>query len=653
MLQTPSLWEKLPEVNTVTINIANDNDVLDENDFTENDTEEELETSEDEIVLPRPLHRRYASSSNLENMQENSSLWIFNELYDQIKLIVHNINAEEASNELQRRLSSLRILLMSNDSEQMQIRSWHFGLSFIRFQLERLYSIDIMRLISVGPSPFWLRFKNKLQRRQQLIRSNSERIKPIRYGHSSAYRIFLRYGALAKLDQFYYSPEHSWPNKPTDRCSLFLSNDYSGGSIEWVIEERGERTKKQLLANNVDRTVIVNLLPDGFAMYICQTCNMNEFSAKEKFKNLAKHYHRPQNHPPHRSGPMRPAFADDRIPQRPSYEKDKRISVRNGIYFPTVQFELRINPSHLTNEKAQSTVRQTYKLLVEFFTSHNITVCYGTINSSQGPIANSFPIIELPSCIMRYSWQMLQNIGYRLQNQIDDRFCDDLCLLSRERYNADDLFYRVCVYLWRLFTLEPFVNLSNKLHDAVTESKRKRDDAAFGLINSLKSQNNTETYVPSVTLTPTTIRIKPLKLCRTNRVLRATSEFGEALDHFVLVEIRDENGQPLQSFHFQDLRDHFLDYLKKGFTLIDNNRCYRYLHHSQSQLRARQFWFYHHEPGVNLSSNEAYKWMGNFDKERNIAKYASRVALCFSTTIPTINVICFVILLYYLSSLIF
>jgi hypothetical protein len=241
---------------------------------------------------------------------------------------------------------------------------------------------------------------------------------------------------------------------------------------------------------------------------------------------------------------------------------------------------------------------------------------------------------------------MLLSIGYRFQIQIDDQFCDDLCLLSRERKNADDLFYRVCVYLSRLFTLEPFVNLSNELHDAIKESKRKRDDSSFGLINSLKSQNNTETYVPSVTLTPTTIRIKSLKLCRTNRVLRATAEFGEALDHFVLVEIRDENGQPLQSFHFQDLRDYFLKYLQEGFTLIDNNRCYRYLHHSQSQLRARQFWFYHHEPGVNLSFDEAYKWMGTFDKEKNVAKYASRVALCFSTTIPTINVIYFVVLMY-------
>jgi len=50
-----------------------------------------------------------------------------------------------------------------------------------------------------------------------------------------------------------------------------------------------------------------------------------------------------------------------------------------------------------------------------------------------------------------------------------------------------------------------------------------------------------------------TIQIKPLKLCRTK------SEFGEALDHFVLVEIRDENGQTLQAFHLQDLGDLFLD----------------------------------------------------------------------------------------------
>ncbi|CAF3873328.1 unnamed protein product [Rotaria sordida] len=630
---TISLWDKLREINSVTIDIANENDFLDEDDHSENDTEDEYEALNDVNNLPRPLHKPFASSSNLENMHQNTALWVWKD-YEQVKLIVHKIHAEDIKTELQRRLSRQGIRSMTNDDEQT--RSWHFGLSFVRFQLKCSHPIDIIRLTTIRSFPFWLKFKNSTQR-QRRIKSNSERIKPIRYGYTPPYRVSLRYGALTKLNEFCYSSEHSWSNQPKTRWSLFINNDRFGGFIEWVMEEPRERKKKQLLAINVDQTIIIHLLPDGFAMYICQTCNMNEYSAKDKLNNVVRRQYRPKN-PPHRPGPMRPAFSDDRLPQRFSYEKDKRLSIRNGLYFPTVQFEVRIDPDHLTNEKAQNTVRQTYKLLTNFFTSHNIAICHGMIDSRQGSQVNSFPTLKLPTLIMKYSWQMLVNIGYRLQIQMDQQFCDDIYQLSREPRNADDLFYRVCVYLSRLFTLEPFVNLSEKLRDAVIESKRKREESTFGLINSLDSQTNTETYVPSVTLTPTTIRIKPLKLCRTNRVLRAEQEFGKALEHFALVEIRDENGRRIQSFHFRDLRDLFLDYLQNGFTLMDNNRYYRYLHHSQSQLRANQFWFYHHEPGLNRSFDKAYEWMGKFDKERNIAKYASRIALCFSTTTPTINV---------------
>lgn len=46
-------------------------------------------------------------------------------------------------------------------------------------------------------------------------------------------------------------------------------------------------------------------------------------------------------------------------------------------------------------------------------------------------------------------------------------------------------------------------------------------------------------YVPSVTLTPTTICVNPFKLVKTNRVLRE-SKFGGHL-MFSLVDIRDEN----------------------------------------------------------------------------------------------------------------
>ncbi|CAF4181889.1 unnamed protein product, partial [Rotaria sordida] len=46
---------------------------------------------------------------------------------------------------------------------------------------------------------------------------------------------------------------------------------------------------------------------------------------------------------------------------------------------------------------------------------------------------------------------------------------------------------------------------------------------------------------------------------------------------------------------------------------MDSNRYYQYLHHSQSQLRVNQFWFYHHEPGINRSFDKAYEWMDEYN----------------------------------------
>ncbi|CAF2129332.1 unnamed protein product [Rotaria magnacalcarata] len=634
---TASLWDKLPETKPAPVDIADDNDFIDEDDLTENDTEDEFDTRTSDSNLPIAVHKRFASSSNLQNLEQNVRLWEF-EQYNQIKIITHQEHIERAKIELQRRLSSQELRWISNDDER--IRSWHLGLSFLCFQLKRTYQIDMIRLTSIRPFTVWLRFKNNVEQQQKRrVVTKPERVKPIRYGHPPRFCVLLRYGALTELDEFRYSSEHSWPNDLPKKFSLFIDNERSGGTIEWVIEDPENRIKKQMLAKNVDRYVIVHLLPDGFAMYICQKCNMSEFSAAvQKSRKAVEKFSLPSYS--RRRGPMRPSITvDNRVTQRVSYEKYKRIGIRNGgIYFPTVQFELRIDPNQLANEQARNAVQRTYHVLIQFFTSHHIKVCYGRVNSNPGPRIDLLPTLKLPSLIMKYSWQMLLNIGYRLQVQIDHRFCHDISLLSREKWNADDLFYRVCVYLWRLFTLEPFVNLSEKLNDAIEESKRKRENSTFGLINSLNCEHNTETYVPSVTLTPTLIRIKPLKLCRTNRVLRATQEFGKALEHFALVDIRDENGERLQSFHFRDLHGHFLGYLEHGFPLMDNNRDYRYLHHSQSQIRSSQFWFYHHEPGLNRSLYEAYEWMGAFDTERNVAKNASRIALCFSTTTPTIEI---------------
>ena len=302
--------------------------------------------------------------------------------------------------------------------------------------------------------------------------------------------------------------------------------------------------------------------------------------------------------------------------------------------------EHRSTNNHTTNIRDEIT--QILTALIEFFLAHKIAVCYGKIISDPGPNPHLFfqkNLPDFPSLITKYSWQMLSIVGYRLQLQVDRDFQNRLWDLHKTEMNADELIYRICVYLSRICTIKPFLRINQELEHAINESLRKRDEAAYGLVRKLQTENKNEAYIPSVTITPTTIRIKPLKLCRTNRVLRATKEFGNILEHFVLVDIRDENGRDLQSYHFHDIRSLLLKYLENGFSLMDDDRQYKYLHHSQSQLRERQFWFYHHrKDGSNLSFTDAYKWMGRFDKEKNPAKHAARIALCFSTTKESVQV---------------
>lgn len=78
--------------------------------------------------------------------------------------------------------------------------------------------------------------------------------------------------------------------------------------------------------------------------------------------------------------------------------------------------------------------------------------------------------------------------------------------------------------------------------------------------------------------------------------------------------------------------------LELGFDLGIQGRTYRYLHHSQSQLKDKQFWFYHHDGQTNFSFEKAFDWMGDFQEERIVAKHAARIAQCFTSAEATIQV---------------
>ncbi|CAF1080724.1 unnamed protein product [Adineta steineri] len=551
-----------------------------------------------------------------------------------------------------------------NDGNTEKSCSWHFGLTSIHLHFIEPQFINIQWLCSPISIPFWITFNKE---KKQYINKNCTTKQPIRHKFTKDFITSLRYGALTDITKFHYSPKHSWTNQQDLRNNedrlWFLSLDdqrNGGGYIEWIIENSEKKEKKQLLVTNINHSIIIDSDENGFDIYIFQHCNMNEFGISTNHKSYQNGSSRPRsssrqsgrqssshrsNSRPRAPPPLQQTTSEPRQSRRKPYDKYRRIGFRSGCYFSTIQFSLRINRSRLTQSSARSievTIKQTLSLLIEFFIAHNLTVCFGKIDSIEGPNPYLFfkpNIPNFPSHIMKYSWQILSTVGYRLQLQIDEEFLQKLFQLSRTEENPDELFYRVCVYLSRIFSLKPFVNIINELEHAVDQSKRKRDASAYGLIRKIDVNDENEAYIPSVTLTPTTIRIKPLKLCRTNRVLRANIEFGEPLYHFILVDIRDENGRNLQSFHFGDLREFLLKYLVEGFIIMDDHRQYQYLHHSQSQLRQRQFWFYHHNiDGINLSFPDAYRWMGNFDDEKNPAKYAARMALCFSTTKATVDV---------------
>jgi hypothetical protein len=137
-------------------------------------------------------------------------------------------------------------------------------------------------------------------------------------------------------------------------------------------------------------------------------------------------------------------------------------------------------------------------------------------------------------------------------------------------------------------------------------------------------------YVPSIRLTPTTIQIQPLKLVKLHRVLR-DKNFNDPLS-FALVEIRDEANKPIYARDFRSLRIRFKQILTDGIKM--NKTCYRYLHHSMSQVKEKQFWFL----DSRYSLENVLSWMGNFDNERVVAKHAARIAQCFTSTEPSIRV---------------
>jgi hypothetical protein len=98
------------------------------------------------------------------------------------------------------------------------------------------------------------------------------------------------------------------------------------------------------------------------------------------------------------------------------------------------------------------------------------------------------------------------------------------------------------------------------------------------------------------------------------------------------VEFRDDN---YSAFLSKELVPFLKHYLENGFRF--GGRDYIYLHHAQSQIRNKQFYFYCEKEG-GMTREELEDWMGDFDKEKLPAKNTARRTQPFSSTEATIKV---------------
>jgi hypothetical protein len=463
----------------------------------------------------------------------------------------------------------------------------------------------------------------------------------------------LSYGALTSMNRFCVHKDHIYPKKT--RWSLYFHNEFFEIQtiVSEVLKDDGLRNLTQkryrIPLDIIDRAAIIHLWNDGFSLFLNMKGNIHELDREYKQWDPDEKNFDPFIRQGMRKNKPMPLFSTIRLRIRlrdneainELLERENKISNKT----PSDEKDRLVKD---TREKSLDQIQEIFKNLLDFFYKNRIHVCFGPIYQKIASLdqLDTLNNHTFRTFIQSYSWAMLCSIGFRLQMQLytSKTFIGQLHAYSESRYfeekpsEIDDRFYRLCLYLHRRSSEYFFLDLDQEIKVAIKEydAKYERSKQRKFKMSDFNELSSSTAYIPSVVITPTTRKIRPLKLCKLNRVLRE-ERFGGVLN-FALIELRDEAQRVLFPATFRSLKTQILYHLTDGFHLTPT-RVYKYLHHSQSQVKCKQFWFYYHDKERKCLSHEgAYIWMGNFDKERIVAKHAARIALCFTSTEATIRV---------------
>ena len=120
--------------------------------------------------------------------------------------------------------------------------------------------------------------------------------------------------------------------------------------------------------------------------------------------------------------------------------------------------------SHDESEKysALDQVKRTFKNLLDFFYTNQIAVCFAWIKPNLGCLSNRPSLSEkFTRPIQIYAFTMLRNVAYSVEQKLSQYKSISETLL-RLSGNDDDVFYRLCLYLFRRSSEYRFLNVSKR-----------------------------------------------------------------------------------------------------------------------------------------------------------------------------------------------
>ena len=198
-------------------------------------------------------------------------------------------------------------------------------------------------------------------------------------------------------------------------------------------------------------------------------------------------------------------------------------------------------------------------------------------------------------------------------------------------------------FLRRLGNLPTTEALKRLEHVADKGQRIYKPAAVFDMIipRSSNTMSNTKNLPPhciwqrTATITPTTVYYSSPSVEVTNRIVRQYKEYA---NRFLRVRFSDERQEGKIYAGDSDSQDPLFTRVKRclsnGITIGANH--YEFLASGNSQFREHGAYFFASTP--DLSAADIRASMGNFSDIKVVAKHASRVGQCISTTYPITRV---------------